>query len=129
MEQDQTSTNWKVLLQSSLQWKVEWVEWEWEGRWGRDLISNGLYLQRKLFTPPTSQNPTIFPSSTAPKINRLGIILQIVDFDLQPQNVDEVHAMNPQKSVKKVISVGLGVSRTYYVNVDSPNLGSPYFNP
>ena len=30
-------------------------------------------------------------------------------------------------STKKLILAGLGVSRTIYVNVDSPNLGFPYF--
>ena len=32
------------------------------------------------------------------------------------------------QSTKKLIYAGLGVSRTIYVNVDSPNLGFPYFN-
>ena len=38
--------------------------------------------------------------------------------------------MAPLKSFKykKVNLAGLGVSRTIYVNVDSPNLGFPYFN-
>ena len=31
-------------------------------------------------------------------------------------------------STKKLIQARLGVSRTIYVNVDSPNLGVPYFN-
>ena len=31
-------------------------------------------------------------------------------------------------STKKLIYARLGVSRTIYVNVDSPNLGIPYFN-
>ena len=36
----------------------------------------------------------------------------------------------PLKSVstEKLIKARLGVSRTIYVNVDSPNLGFPYFN-
>ena len=32
------------------------------------------------------------------------------------------------KCTKLLIKARLGVSRTIYVNVDSPNLGSPYFN-
>ena len=32
------------------------------------------------------------------------------------------------QSTKKLIWARLGVSRTLYVNVDSPNLGFPYFN-
>ena len=31
-------------------------------------------------------------------------------------------------STKKLIEARLGVSRPIYVNVDSPNLGFPYFN-
>ena len=31
-------------------------------------------------------------------------------------------------STKKLIQARLGVSRTIYVNVDSPNLGFTYFN-
>ena len=31
-------------------------------------------------------------------------------------------------STEKLIEAGLGVSRTIYVNVDSPDLGFPYFN-
>ena len=31
-------------------------------------------------------------------------------------------------SIEKLISARLGVSRTIYVHVDSPNLGFPYFN-
>ena len=31
-------------------------------------------------------------------------------------------------STEKFIKARLGVSRTIYVNVDSPNLGFPYFN-
>ena len=34
----------------------------------------------------------------------------------------------PLKSTKKLISARLGVSRTIYVNVDTPNLGFTYFN-
>ena len=34
----------------------------------------------------------------------------------------------PQKSTEKLIQARLGVSRTIYVTVDSPNLGFPYFN-
>ena len=34
----------------------------------------------------------------------------------------------PPKSTKKLIWARLGVSRPIYVNVDSPNLGFPYFN-
>ena len=32
------------------------------------------------------------------------------------------------KSTEKLIWARLGASRTIYVNVDSPNLGFPYFN-
>ena len=32
------------------------------------------------------------------------------------------------KNTKKLILAGLGVSKPIYVNVDSPNLGFPYFN-
>ena len=32
------------------------------------------------------------------------------------------------QSTKKLIKARLGVSRLIYVNVDSPNLGFPYFN-
>ena len=37
----------------------------------------------------------------------------------------------PEKvpSTEKLIWARLGVSRTIYVNVDSPNLGFPYLNP
>ena len=35
---------------------------------------------------------------------------------------------SPPKSTDKLIWAGLGVSRKIYVNVDSPNLGFPYFN-
>ena len=31
-------------------------------------------------------------------------------------------------STEKLIEAGLGVSRTIYVNVDSPDLGFPYFS-
>ena len=34
----------------------------------------------------------------------------------------------PLKSTEKLIWARLGVSRPIYVNVDSPNLGFPYFN-
>ena len=34
----------------------------------------------------------------------------------------------PPKSTNKLILARLGVSRPIYVNVDSPNLGFPYFN-
>ena len=34
----------------------------------------------------------------------------------------------PPKSTENLIWARLGVSRTTYVNVDSPNLGFPYFN-
>ena len=34
----------------------------------------------------------------------------------------------PPKSTKKLIYARLDVSRTIYVNVDSPNLGFSYFN-
>ena len=63
------STNWKVLLHCS----GKWNGWSGSGRGGGEEIWSWMVCICKLFTPPTSQNPKIFPSSTAPKINRLGI--------------------------------------------------------
>ena len=46
------------------------------------------------------------------------------------RNSCDVYTGPPLKSskYKKLISARLGVSRTIYVNVDSPNLGFTYFN-
>ena len=65
------------------------------------------------------------------KVFALGVQLHIIHIiHLHIQGVFFSTGPLPKSSKYKKVDLGLrlGVSRTIYVNLDSPNLGSPYFN-
>ena len=77
-------------------------------------ISPKLRLFSKNFFNQLSDRPwTLFPNS------RFYLSYRVIFFTGTPLKVP---------STEKLIQACLGVSRTIYVNVDSPNLGFPYFN-
>ena len=81
-----------------------------------------LWPSKLSFTGVTvSQGPDIHMSHTMPGVT-------IYYFDWVLQGVFSLGLPLKCLSTEKLILASLGVSRRIYVNVDSPNLGFPYFN-